>query len=71
MKRYRYIGEDPTLRGHTALGQVMSSRECELPNGLLLPAIDNKFAVQLDDMDHPWAYGWHEANPSDWEEVLV
>jgi hypothetical protein len=54
LKRYRYIGANPSLtRGMTALGQ----------------SVDGVFKVQVDDICHPWAYGWHETPAEDWVEI--
>ena len=56
MKQYRYIGDDEFLIGMTALGQYNA------------PACDpSKFAVQVDDLNHPWAFGWHETPAEGWE----
>jgi hypothetical protein len=49
---YGYIGTDPSLLGHTALGMIK--------NGV--------FQVQVDDLEHPWTFGWHETPPTDWKE---
>ncbi len=53
MRRYRYIGVDPFLSGMTALGQEA----------------DNVFTVQADDLEHPWAFDWHETSKTDWQEI--
>lgn len=49
--QYEYIGADPRLAGHTALGRT----------------VDGVFKVQLDNINHPWAYGWHETPIVDWK----
>jgi hypothetical protein len=53
MKRYRYIGTDSSLASMTALGQL----------------VDGVFKVQVDDLDHPWAFGWHATSDEDWKEI--
>ncbi len=50
-KNYRYIGNDPTLTGHTALGRFEQG----------------KFWIQVDHFKHPWSYGWHVTPFEDWE----
>jgi hypothetical protein len=52
MKHYQYIGTSLRLTGHWALGRF----------------VDGKFLVQVDNINHPWAHGWHETNPNDWKE---
>ena len=52
LRSYRYVGRSRKLRGKTALGKFTT---------------DGKFFVQVDDMNHPWAFGWHSTNPSSWE----
>jgi hypothetical protein len=59
MASYRYIGTDPLLIQHTALGQE----------------IDGVFKVQVDCLSHLWSHGWHESPQHDWqvdnEDVLA
>ena len=52
--KYRYIGNDPKLKGHTALG--------ELRNRI-------GFCVQVEDTSHPYSRGWHLAIREDWELI--
>lgn len=49
--RYRYIGDDQNLIGHKALARHEGRR----------------MYVQVNKMSHPWAHGWHEVDPRDWE----
>lgn len=51
MEKYVYIGPDERLIGHSAYG------------------IDREgvFTVQVDDLTHEWADGWHESPKSEWE----
>lgn len=51
IKMYKYIGEDPHLKGHRALGMIM----------------DGTFKVQVNDRNHHWAYGWWATPESEWE----
>lgn len=55
MTKYRYVGHDYRLLGHTALGQV----------------IDGVFKVQVHSHQHPWAFGWHETPREDWQEFFT
>ena len=50
MQRYRYCGIDPQFVGCTAIGQIR----------------DGEFVIQVDVVYHPWAQGWHPANPDHW-----
>lgn len=50
---FKYIGPEPDLLGHNALGQWRG----------------NLFTVQLDNLNHLWAFGWHESNLDFWELI--
>lgn len=58
MMRYRYVGLDKRLKGHTALGRFIESRD-----GWVY------FLVQIDDLNHRWSHKWHAANRSHWEMI--
>ena len=51
--RYEYIGQDPSLKGETALGTIRMR--------------DAEFVVQVDRFDHPWSHGWHATPEKDWQ----
>jgi hypothetical protein len=50
VKQYRYVGQNPSLKGQTALGRQ----------------IGRTFKVQVDDTAHPWAFGWHTTKREEW-----
>lgn len=52
--KYKYIGsDDPSLIGETALGTWYAGQ----------------LKVQVDNTNHPWAFGWHMSKASDWERI--
>jgi hypothetical protein len=53
MNKYIYVGMAPGLLRRTAWGHYIQGR----------------FYVQLDDLDHPWAYGWHVGVEANWRRV--
>lgn len=58
LHRARYIGTNPAHIGHTAYARKTSD-----PKVIL---------VQTDDMQHEYAYRWHEVSTDEWEvEVNV
>lgn len=54
MRKYLYVGSDPLLKKHTALGRY--------DEGI--------FMVQVDDISHPWSHGWHITDRDHWIEVI-
>lgn len=52
--KVKYVGKEPSLVGHTAL-----ARWTGLGSG-------SQFVVQVDELSHPMAHGWHEARRADW-----
>lgn len=55
MKQYKYTGDNPFYKGRTALGQQT----------------EHGFVVQLDDLSHPHAIGWHKVDPNEWSRILI
>ena len=54
-----YVGEHPGLVGHTAVGKYQLGRHDSV-----------RLFVQVDEIPHMWAYGWHETDAEDWEIVI-
>lgn len=54
MIRMRYVGPDSTLSGQTALARVDTES-------------DEHVYVQIDNLAHPLAYGWHRDRLERWE----
>lgn len=50
----RYVGQKPELIGRTALGIWQGEGKNML------------FLVQVNDLQHPWAFGWHVTPREDW-----
>jgi len=49
----KYIGSDPDLIGHTAMGRWQGGN----------------FFVQVDDITHPMSHWWWDQNSDDWELI--
>jgi len=60
LKKGKYIGSDPLLRGKTALVMLVGEKA---PRGIVP---EGKVMIQADDVSTGLGYGWHEFPAEDW-----